>query len=110
MSCIVGARAALRGRIAAEGDGQISNWRDAWKYVTPKIFFSLESAFEVPDEIHVKYSTAIEVLRAYALKMNREGFRQRYGVILVTKTGQEVGDTLMSRDFEPEERRRKIFP
>ncbi|KAL8703738.1 MAG: hypothetical protein Q9201_003084 [Fulgogasparrea decipioides] len=113
MDCILGARRAVTWHIQDHGDGPIPDWPQNFGYTVRDIAFLMQSVRE-PRLYRITYRNTIEVLGAFWTKMSGDGYREHFGEIFVTATGEFVGEAIMAKNERNDGRasstRRRVDP
>ena len=89
-NCIVSARRRVTRQISERGEGPIT---------IPTIWFTWKSVefriFAEQVQRRVTLNDTLDILNAFAIKSGLEGFRSRWGSIMVTHGGQIIGQVLL---------------
>lgn len=82
-------------QISRHGDSIIPQHPACLQFFHGAVEFSLCPMAAPPQPI-LSYNDAIAILRAFSMKMSREGYRQWFADISLTEDGGFVGDALIS--------------
>lgn len=92
--CIRKAYKILDKHIKRDGDGPLPQHPTPLQVQYGTVWFGLGPATRPPLPV-LSYSDAIEILRAFSIKVGREGYRYEFGRIVNTEVETHLGDALL---------------